>query len=90
MGEKCFFSVEDLVLRHRQEIASLTVSRLHVSHARQNLSGCSADLVIYRFEVRFPLNAEILSFHFLFFFAFQKTLYTLLLHQFFINYSEAL
>ena len=89
MGEKCFFSVEDLVLRQRQEIASVTVSRLHVSHARQVLCGCSADLVIYRFEVRFPLNAEILSFHFLFF-AFQKTLYTLLLHQFFINYSEAL
>ena len=60
MGEKFFFSVETLVLRHRQEIASLTVSRLHVSPARQVLCGCSADLVIYRFEVRFPLNAEIL------------------------------
>ena len=89
MGENFFFSVETLVLRHRQEIASLTVSRLHVSHARQVLCGCSADLVIYRFEVRLPLNAEILSFHSLFF-AFQKTLYMPLLHQFFINYSEAL
>ena len=82
MGENFFFSVETLVLRHRQEIASLTVSRLHVSHARQVLCGCNADLVIYRFEVRLPLNAEILSFRSLFFFAFQKTLYTPLLHQF--------
>ena len=49
-----FFSIETLVLGHRQEIASLTVSRLHVSHASQVLCGCSADLLIYRFEVRFP------------------------------------
>ena len=54
MGEKLFFSIETLVLGHRQEIASLTVSRLHVSHASQVLCGCSADLLIYRFEVRFP------------------------------------
>ena len=61
MGEKKdFFIVETLVMRNRQEIASLTVSRLHVSHASEFLCGFSADLLIYRFEVRFPLNAEVL------------------------------
>ena len=64
MGEKkkIFFSVENLVLRHRQEISSLTVSRLYVSHASQVLCGISADLLIYRFEFRFPLKAKVLSF----------------------------
>ena len=52
-----FFSVETLVLGHRQEITSLTVSRLHGSHASQVLCGCNADLLNYRFEVRFPFNA---------------------------------
>ena len=63
MGEKKkdFFSVETLVLRHRQEIASLTVSRLHVSHTSRVLCGFSVGLLIYRFEVRFPLNAQVLS-----------------------------
>ena len=64
MGEKkkkdCF-SVKTLALRHRQEVASLTVSRLHVSHASQVLCGFSADLLIYRFEVQFLLNAQVLS-----------------------------
>ena len=61
LKKKDIFSVETLVLRHRPVIASLTVSRLHVSHASQVLCGFGADLLIYRFEVRFPLNAEVLS-----------------------------
>ena len=59
--KKDCFSVETLVLRHRQEIESLTVSRLHVSHASRVLCGFSTGLLIYRFEVRFPLNAQVLS-----------------------------
>ena len=61
MGErkkKDFFSIETLVLRHQQEIANLTVSRLHVSHASRVLCGFSAGLLIYRFEA---LKVEMLS-----------------------------
>ena len=44
--KRIFFSVETLVLRYRQEIASLTVSRLHVSNASQVLCGFSAHLPV--------------------------------------------
>ena len=59
--KKDLCSVETLVVRHRQEIASSTVSRLHVSHASQVLCGFSADLLINRFEVGFPFKAQVLS-----------------------------
>ena len=42
---KDFFLVLRLVLRHRQEITSLTVSNLHVSHVSQVLCGFSTDLL---------------------------------------------
>ena len=56
MGEKKkdFFSVETLVLRHRQEIASLTVSRLHVSHASR-----AGSLWVQRWSAHLPVRGSI-------------------------------